>query len=67
MKTFIYNGLTDYQIKNNLPKNMIPLHKRLYLNNCLFVYQNEKEGYNLDYCKLIRDANNRLIKQYLNL
>jgi len=61
----IYNGKSIRQILSNLPKNMIKKHKKDYINNCVFVFKNESEGYNLDYCKLVRDSNFRLISFYL--
>jgi len=63
----IYNGLTIKDIVENLPKNMIQQHKKQYIKNCIFVYSNELTKTNLNYCELTRDANNRLIKMYLNL
>ena len=62
----IYNGLTIRQILKNLPKNMNKIHKKEYINNCIFVYENEKNRLNLGYCELTRTANNILIKSYLN-
>jgi len=65
-ETKIYNGLSIREIIKNLPKNMIKSHKSDYLQNCIFVYKNEKIGFNLGYCKLTRDANFNLINFYLN-
>lgn len=61
----IYNGLSIRQIIKSLPKNMIKQHKKQYIKNCLFVYENESKNINLGFCKLTRDANNILIKTYL--
>jgi len=61
----IYNGLNIRQIISKLPKKMIKSHKKDYIKNCLFVYNNEKNKVNLGYCKLTRDANNLLIKNYI--
>jgi uncharacterized protein YhbP (UPF0306 family) len=64
-KAIIYNGYTLTQILNNLPLNMCKMHKKMYISNCFFVFDNEKAGYNLEYCKLTRNANFNLIKYYL--
>jgi hypothetical protein len=64
--TKIYNNLSIRQILKNLPKNMIKSHKKQYLQNCIYVFKNEAKKVNLGYCELTRDANNRLIKMYLN-
>jgi hypothetical protein len=66
LSTKIYNNLSVKQIIKNLPVNMIKQHKKEYLKNCLFVYHNEKIGANLGYCKLTREANFLLIKNYLS-
>ena len=31
-----YNGMTLQEIEKNLPANMIPEHKKDYLNNCKY-------------------------------
>jgi len=67
MKNIIYNGMTLEQIKNNLPANMPDIHKKQYINNCIEVYNNEKNGINLGYCECVRNTNFNLIKIYNNL
>lgn len=62
----IYNGLSIRQILSKLPKNMVKTHKKLYIKNCLFVYENENNKVNLGYCRLTRNSNNLLIKTYIN-
>lgn len=66
MKTGLYNGMTLEQIESNLHKNMIPLHREQYLNNCKEVIRNEEAGFNLDYCQAIRNTNFNLTVFYLN-
>jgi len=61
----IYNNLSIRQILNKLPLGMAKMHKMLYINNCIFIYKNEPNGYNLGYCELIRNANFNLINLYL--
>lgn len=60
-----YNGKTLAQIEANLHPNMIPAHRRLYLDNCKEVMRNEAAGFNLDYCQTIRNSNFRLTEMYL--
>jgi len=62
----IYNGLSIRNILCKLPLNMAKIHKKLYINNCLFVYRNELKKYNLDYCKTVRNSNFHLISFYLS-
>jgi hypothetical protein len=61
----LYNGRTLEEISNNFPANMIQLHKDMYLDNCKEVIKNEGEGFNLDYCQLVRYSNFLLIEFYL--
>jgi hypothetical protein len=61
-----YNGYTLEEIKKNFPKNMIELHKKMYLDNCKQVIKNELSGYNLDYNEAIKNTNFNIIKFYLN-
>ncbi len=62
----IYNGKSIRQILSNLPNGMIKMHKKQYINNCIFVFKNESEGYNLGFCNLVRNSNFELIKFYLS-
>jgi|VirMetMinimDraft_7_1064189.scaffolds.fasta_scaffold08517_3 hypothetical protein len=64
MKT--YNGLTIEQIENNLPLNMIDLHKKQYIDNCKEVIKNQLSGYNLGYNECIKNTNFNMVKFYLN-
>lgn len=61
-----YNGYTLEEIQKNLPKNMIELHKKIYLDNCKQVIKNQLSGYNLDYNETIKNTNFNLITFYLN-
>ena len=63
----IYNGLSIRSILKRLPFNMVKDHKKLYINNCIFVYKNERTKNNLGFCQYTRDANFNLINLYLNL
>jgi len=65
-QTKIYNNLSIRQILKRLPLGIKKIHRMQYINNCIFVYQNEMGKYNLYYCQLTRNANNNLIKFYLN-
>ena len=72
MKTFnintekqIYNGYSIRQILAKMPKNMLKIHKILYIKNCIEVYNNEKHNVNLGLCELIRNSNFMLINMYL--
>ena len=60
-----YNGYTLEEIQKNLPKNMIELHKKIYLDNCKQVIKNQLSGYNLDYKETIKNTNFNLITFYL--
>jgi len=59
-----YNGMTLQEIEKNLPANMIPEHKKDYLNNCKYVIENESKKFNLDYCQLVRNTNFNTILFY---
>ena len=61
-----YNGYTLEEIQKNLPKNMIELHKKIYLDNCKQVIKNQLSGYNLDYNEAIKNTNFNIITFYLN-
>jgi len=60
----IYNNMSIRQILKNLPKNMVKCHKQQYIDNCIFVSENESLNYNLGMCKLVRNSNFRLIELY---
>jgi|GEM_PF-1453992 len=61
----LYNGKTLEYIAGNFPANMPEIHREQYLANCKEVIKNESEGFNLDYCQLVRNSNFRLIEFYL--
>lgn len=59
-----YNGKTLEQIENNLPSNMIQLHKDMYMNNCKKVIECQVSGYNLNEIEVIKNANFILHNMY---
>ena len=63
----IYNGYSIRYIISHFPKGMIKQHKKDYLKNCIEVYQNEKEEYNMEYCNSLRNSNFNMINFYMNL
>ena len=63
----IYNGMSIRQILLNLPKNMTKQHKTQYIEDCIYVYNNELTKNNLGFCHLVRNSNFNLIKLYNNL
>ena len=67
MEVNLYNGYTLEQISNNLPSNMLEIHKKQYLNNVEQVIQNQKSGFNLDYIETIKNSNFNLIQFHLKL
>ncbi len=67
MEVNLYNGYTLEQISNNLPSNMLEIHKKQYLKNVKQVIQNQKSGFNLDYIETIKNSNFNLIQFHLKL
>ena len=63
----IYNGYSIRYIISHFPKEMIKQHKKDYLKNCIEVYKNEKEGYNMEYCNSLRNSNFNMINFYMKL
>ena len=63
----IFNGHSIRYIIAHFPEGMIKVHKKEYIKNCIYVYNNELNGYNLDYCNSVRNYNFNMIKFYMNL
>ena len=63
----IYNGYSIRYIISHLPEGMAKIHKKMYLKNCIEVFENEKNGFNLGYCESIRNYNFNMIRFYNNL
>lgn len=65
-ETVIYNGLNIRQILERLPKKLrkFKIHRNLYIQNCIEVYNCEKSKMNLNYANCIRNSNFILLKMY---
>lgn len=62
-----YNGMYLKDIVKNMPKNMSLIHKKMYLQNCIKVYNLSKIKYNCQEQILLQRTNFIIIKTYLNL
>ena len=62
----IYNGLSIRQIIARFNPKMCKQHKKMYLRNCIEVYNNERAKVNLALNEQIRNTNFNLTLLYLN-
>jgi hypothetical protein len=62
----IYNGLSIREILTRMPTGLreFKLHRNIYINNCIFVYECERDKVNLEYSNATRNTNNLIIKMY---
>lgn len=65
-KTIIYNNKSIRQILANMPIELrkFKIHRNLYINNCIEVYEAETSKINLGYAELLRKSNSLLIQFY---
>jgi len=67
-QTKIYNGHSVRDLINACNElKMTREHKKSYIRNAIFVYQNEKRGYNLGYCNCVRNSNFNMVVLYRKL
>jgi hypothetical protein len=62
----IYNDLSIREILERMPDSLrkFKLHRNLYISNCIFVYECERDKINLEYSSLTRNTNHLIIKMY---
>jgi hypothetical protein len=65
----IYNNYSIRQILDKLPTSLksCKLHRNMYINNCIEVYNIKKSGINLTTANGIENSNFLLIQFYLKL
>lgn len=65
-KTIIYNNKSIRQILSNMPIELrkFKIHRNMYINNCIEVYEAETSKINLSYAELLRNSNSLLIQFY---
>ncbi len=65
----IYNNLSIREILERMPDSLrkFKLHRNLYISNCIFIYECERDKINLSMSNLYRNSNFNLIKMYYQL